>query len=70
MDIVIISSVSILILVTLAVIILPITSGDTELRGLRITIAEAINLEQRTIINRLFIVIPLLLCVLGILTWA
>lgn len=57
-------------IVTLAVIILPITSGDTALRGLRITIAEALNLEQKKIVNRLIIVIPILLCVLGILTWA
>ena len=57
-------------LVTLAVIILPITSGDTALRGLRITIADALNLEQRKIINRLVIVIPIVLCVLSILIWA
>ena len=57
-------------LVTLAVIILPITSGDTALRGLRITIADALNLEQKKIINRFFIVIPIILCVLGILFWA
>lgn len=57
-------------IVTLAVIILPITSGDTALRGLRITIAEALHLEQKTVLNRLIIVIPILLCVLGILTWA
>lgn len=57
-------------LVTLAVIILPVTSGDTALRGLRITIADALNLEQKKIINRLIIVIPIVLCVLGILVWA
>ena len=57
-------------LVTLAVIILPITSGDTALRGLRITIADAFELEQKKIINRLIIVIPIVLCVLGILVWA
>jgi carbon starvation protein CstA len=57
-------------LVTLAVIILPITSGDTALRGLRITIADALNLEQKKIINRLMIVFPILFCVLGILIWA
>ena len=57
-------------LVTLAVIILPITSGDTALRGLRITIADALNLEQKKIFNRLVIVIPILMCVLGILVWA
>ena len=57
-------------MVTLAIIILPITSGDTALRGLRITIADALNLEQKKIINRLVIVIPIVICVLSILVWA
>lgn len=57
-------------LVTIAIIILPITSGDTALRGLRITIADALNLEQKKIANRLFIVVPIILCVLSILIWA
>ena len=57
-------------LVTLAVIILPITSGDTALRGLRITIADALKLEQKTITNRLLIVIPMVILVLSILVWA
>ena len=57
-------------LVTLAIIILPVTSGDTALRGLRITIAEALKLEQKQIKNRLLIAIPVLLLVLVILVWA
>ncbi len=57
-------------LVTLAIIILPITSGDTALRGLRITIADALKLEQKKITNRLIIVIPIVICVLSILIWA
>jgi len=57
-------------IVTLAIIILPITSGDTALRGLRITIADALKLEQKKIINRLIIVIPIVLCVFLILVWA
>ena len=57
-------------LVTIAIIILPITSGDTALRGLRITIADALKLEQKKIINRLAIVIPIVICVLSILVWA
>ena len=57
-------------LVTLAIIILPITSGDTALRGLRITIADALNLGQKKIMNRLMIVIPIVLSVLSILIWA
>lgn len=57
-------------LVTLAIIILPVTSGDTALRGLRITIADTLKLEQKSIKNRLAIVIPILICVLAILVWA
>ena len=57
-------------LVTLAIIILPITSGDTALRGLRITIADALNLEQKKLVNRLIIIVPIVICVLSILIWA
>lgn len=57
-------------IVTIAVIVLPITSGDTALRGLRITIAEALKLEQKTIKNRLLIVCPIIILVLSILIWA
>lgn len=57
-------------IVTLAVIVLPITSGDTALRGLRITIADALKLEQKNIKNRLIIVIPIVILVLSILVWA
>ena len=57
-------------LVTLAVIVLPITSGDTALRSLRITIADAINMEQKKIPNRLIIIVPLVLCILSVLFWA
>lgn len=57
-------------LVTIAVIVLPITSGDTALRGLRITLADALKLEQKSIPNRLLIVIPVVILVLGILIWA
>ena len=57
-------------LVTIAVIVLPITSGDTALRGLRITIADAVKLPQTKVINRLIIAVPIILAVLGILVWA
>lgn len=57
-------------LVTIAVVILPITSGDTALRGLRIIIAEAISLSQKKILNRIIVALPIILAVLGILIWA
>lgn len=57
-------------LVTIAVIVLPITSGDTALRGLRITIADALNLAQKDIKNRLIIALPIVALVFAILFWA
>ena len=57
-------------LVTIAIIVLPITSGDTALRGLRITIADTLKLHQDKIVNRLIIVIPIIICVISILVWA
>lgn len=43
----------------LGVVILPITSGDTAFRAARLIIAEFLNMEQRTLIKRLWIAIPL-----------
>ena len=57
-------------LVTIAVIILPITSGDTALRGLRITIADSISLNQKKITNRLIIAVPIIIILCLILVWA
>ena len=57
-------------LVTIAIVVLPITSGDTAFRGLRMIIAEAINLNQIKMSDRLKIVIPSAIVVLGILVWA
>lgn len=57
-------------IVTAAVVVLPITSGDTALRGLRITIADLINLNQKPIKNRLIVIFPLALGMIALLTWA
>ncbi len=56
--------------VTIAVVVLPITSGDTALRALRMTIADAINLKQNLLLNRLKIIIPIAILIVGILIWA
>lgn len=56
--------------VTIAVVVLPITSGDTALRGLRMIIAEAINSDQKIIKNRLMIIIPIAVLVVGIILWS
>jgi carbon starvation protein CstA len=46
-------------LALLGVVAAPITSGDTALRSARLIIAEFIHLEQRTIMKRIWICIPL-----------
>ncbi|OOS22466.1 carbon starvation CstA family protein [Moraxella pluranimalium] len=43
----------------LGVVVLPITSGDTAFRAARLIIAEFFNMEQRTLLKRLWIAIPL-----------
>ena len=46
-------------LAMLGVVAAPITSGDTALRSARLIIAEFIHLEQKTIMKRIWICIPL-----------
>jgi carbon starvation protein CstA len=46
-------------LALLGVVAAPITSGDTALRSARLIIAEFIGLEQKTIIKRIWICVPL-----------
>ena len=47
------------ILTVIGVVICPITSGDTALRSSRITIADEFNLDQKKLLSRLKIGIPL-----------
>ena len=46
-------------LAVLGVVVLPVTSGDTAFRSARLTIADALNFEQRANKNRLMIALPL-----------
>ncbi|MGQ0285743.1 carbon starvation CstA family protein [Pasteurellaceae bacterium 22721_9_1] len=43
----------------LGVVVLPITSGDTAFRAARLQLAEIFNIEQRSLVKRLMIAIPL-----------
>ncbi len=43
----------------LGVIACPITSGDTAFRSARLTIADALSLDQKSISKRLFVALPL-----------
>lgn len=57
------------ILAMLGVVAAPITSGDTALRSARLIIAEAIKLDQKPIIHRLYICIPLFIVAFLALLW-
>ena len=53
----------------IGVIVLPVTSGDTALRGLRLIAAEHLNINQRSIASRLKISIPIFIIVAALLIW-
>lgn len=46
-------------LVVLGIIVCPITTGDTALRGSRITIADELHLDQKKLISRVKLSVPL-----------
>lgn len=58
------------VIVVLAVLCLPITSGDTALRSLRMVIADAFNLDQKPIKNRLIIIVPSIIAIFLCLFYA
>lgn len=58
------------VIIALAVLLLPITSGDTALRSVRMMVSEALNLSQKSIKNRAVIVIPSVICSILVLLWA
>jgi len=47
------------VLAILGVVVLPITSGDTAFRAARLTIAELLKLDQKDVLNRYKIAVPL-----------
>lgn len=54
------------ILALLGVVAAPITSGDTAFRGARLMVADILNLDQRPLMKRLVICVPLFLIGYGI----
>ena len=58
------------IVVVLAVLCLPLTSGDTALRSLRMVVADALDLDQKPIINRLIIIVPSIIAIFFCLFYA
>ncbi len=58
------------IIALIGIIILPITSGDTALRALRLTIADTFHIKQEKNWQRLVLAIPIFAIAAGILIWA
>ncbi len=54
----------------IGVIVLPITSGDTALRALRLTFADSFHIKQDNNARRLGLAIPMFCLVIVILIWA
>jgi carbon starvation protein CstA len=52
------------------VIILAITSGDTALRSLRITVSNAFKIKQDKVKNRLLVSTVIFAVVCGLLVWS
>lgn len=58
------------IIALIGVIILPITSGDTALRALRLTLTDTFHIRQDTNGRRIGLAVPIFALVLVILAWA
>lgn len=54
----------------IGIVVLPITSGDTALRGLRLMVAEHLKINQQSKAGRLKVSIPIFALVAAILVWA
>ena len=58
------------IIALLGVIILPVTSGDTALRALRLTVSESFHMDQSNNGKRLTLAVPIFVLVAAIIVWA
>ncbi|MCQ2377872.1 MAG: hypothetical protein MJ016_01495 [Victivallaceae bacterium] len=54
----------------ISVIVLAITSGDTAMRSLRLSIAEIARIPQKKFINRVILCLPLIAITAGLLWWS
>ena len=58
------------IIALVGIIVLPITSGDTALRGLRLTLGDALHLDMKSKANELKLALPIFATVFVLLVWA
>lgn len=54
----------------IGVIILAVTSGDTAMRSLRLSVAETFHIKQQKLSSRLLLCLPLVCAVLALLYWS
>jgi len=54
----------------IAVVVLAITSGDTAMRSMRLSLAEILRLDQKPLKNRTLICVPLILVISAALWWS
>lgn len=54
----------------IGVIILPITTGDTALRSLRLVTAETFHIKQKNAVQRILLAAPIFTATLALLIWA
>ena len=57
------------VLAIMGVVFAPITSGDTALRSARLIVADFLNYDQKPIIKRLIISVPIFAVTAGLLVW-
>jgi len=57
------------IIAVLGVVAAPITSGDTAFRSARLIVAEWLHFDQKSIVKRLSISVPMFLIAIGMLVW-
>jgi len=57
------------VLAMLGVVAAPITSGDTAFRSARLIVAEWLKLDQKPVVKRFYICIPMFACAIGVLVW-
>lgn len=58
------------VITVLAVVILAITSGDTAMRSVRLSLAEMLSIDQKPILNRILTTLPIIICTIGLLAWS
>ena len=57
------------VLAVLGVVAAPITSGDTAFRSARLIVADALRIDQRPILKRLIVSVPLFVIAIALLVW-